>query len=198
MRCLVVDNGSLTTHLIARRAERLGWRATVVPHRRSPLQIEPDAWDAVVLSGTEVPVTTGRFDRQLEPLAVCPVPLLGICGGLHLIARAHGVGLAEQEPVVGRTEVWLAPGAPLFAGLPSTMQLFQRHRYRLERVPPGFVRIAGSRSCPTEAIAHSSRPLFGIQGHVELRADGERILRRFFALSAATSAGRSREEQIHA
>jgi GMP synthase (glutamine-hydrolysing) len=183
MRALVVDNGSLTTHLIARRAGNLGWDAVIVRHDALDIARAARDWDAVLLSGTDVPVTTGRFDAQFELVRNCTAPLMGICGGLHLIGRAYGVGIVEQQPVLGRTEVFLDSEERLFSELPAPAQIFQRHSYRLERVPCGFRRIATSSSCPVEAIAHETRALFGLQGHVELRADGARILERFLSLA---------------
>lgn len=188
MQLLVVDNGSLTTHLIARRAVELGWQATIVDHRRiGPRSFSRDC-DAIVLSGTEVPVTTGRFDAQLDLVHRTRVPVLGICGGLHLIARAHGVGIVAQAPAVGRTTVSVDVSSPLFYGMPPTVQLFQRHRYRIERIPPDFRCIATSRSCPAEGIAHAARPIYGVQSHLELRSDGARVLSRFLALAQQTPA----------
>ncbi len=184
MRALVVDNGSLTTHLIARRAVHLGWDAVVVRHDALDVTRATHDWDAVLLSGTAVPVTTGRFDAQLELVRNCAAPLMGICGGLHLIGRAYGVDIVEQQPVLGRTEVFLDADELLFSSLPTTTHIFQRHSYRLEYVPCGFRRIATSSSCPVEAIAHDTRALFGIQGHVELRPDGARILERFLSLAS--------------
>lgn len=197
MRLLVIDNGSLTTGLIASRAGALGWEADIVPHTTLPNDFRGGRWDAVVTSGTAVPVASGRFDAQLPLVRQCRVPLLGICGGMHLIARAYGVDIAPQQPVVGRTEVSLDPSAALFEGLPRTVHLFQRHRYRLAAVPGSFRRIASSRSCPTEAIAHRARPTYGIQAHIELRPEGERILRRFLASAiAAASNAPNAEERI--
>lgn len=183
MRALVVDNGSLTTKLISRRVRELGWSAAVVRHDAVKLGDASHAFDAILLSGTDVTVTTGRFDAQLELVRECEVPLLGICGGLHIIGRAYGVGIVKQEPVLGRTEVLFDSGERLFSGLPASTQIFQRHSYRLQRVPEGFRRIATSQTCPVEAIAHRTRPVLGVQGHIELRADGMRILERFLSLA---------------
>ena len=184
MRALVVDNGSLTTMLIARRLQGLGWGATVVHHDAVKFGDVSHACDAIFLSGTDVTVTNGRFDAQLELVRKCEVPLMGICGGLHIIGRAYGVGIVKQEPVLGRTEVLLDRGERLFSELPASTQIFQRHSYRLQRVPDGFRRIATSHTCPVEAIAHRRRAVFGVQGHIELRADGMRILERFLSLAS--------------
>lgn len=184
MRALVVDNGSLTTKLISRRLLQLGWGATVVRHDAVNLREESKACDAILLSGTDVTVATGRFDAELELVRKCEVPLMGICGGLHIIGRAYGVGIVKQEPVLGCTKVLLDRGERLFSELPASAQIFQRHSYRLQRVPDDFRRIATSHTCPVEAIAHRRRAVFGVQGHIELRADGMRILERFLSLTS--------------
>lgn len=195
-RLLVIDNGSLTSHLVARRAEASGWNADVVPHAAPLPPLQP--YGAVVLTGTEVPVTTGRFDALLPLVRDCPLPMLGICGGLHLIARACGAGLAERGAVVGKHEVEVLAAEPLFRDLPRVVQLFQRHRYEVEALPAGFRVLARSSSCELEAIAHRERPLFGVQAHVELRPHGARVLENFLQLAArrATTATASPEDRM--
>jgi GMP synthase (glutamine-hydrolysing) len=111
------------------------------------------------------------------------VPLLGICGGMQLIGRAFGADLEEGAPVIGRTRVNLAAGIPLFTGMPSQVELFQRHIYRLASLPPGWEAIATSANCKLEGIWDPSYGSYGMQEHLEFRAEGRAMLRRFLALA---------------
>lgn len=182
---LIVDNGSRSVPVIAREVTSAGWRATVLPH--AELGTPAPAPDAVILTGTDLPVFAPGYDEEIALIHTATVPVLGICGGMQLIGRAYGVGLAKGEPVIGRHDVRLAERVDLFDGLPRQVTLFQRHVYRLTSAPTGFEVIAASPGCPVEGIRHRTRPLYGMQAHVEFRPHGRQILHRFLSLAARGS-----------
>jgi len=174
---VVVDNGSLSTSLIRRLLVEDGWSVTMVPVC-AIADVGPSV-RAVVLTGTDVPVRDPLYDKEIDFIRRCPVPLLGICGGHQLIGRAFGVDIEQTAPVVGRSLVRLYAASPLHSGLPAEVELFQRHTYALRAVPDDFVLTATSDSCAVEGIRHRSRELYGTQAHVEFRAAGRRIFRAF-------------------
>jgi len=183
---LIVDNGSRSVPLITREVTNAGWAWTVLPlatlHRAG--SAGPGAFSAVILSGTDLPVWAPVYHDELNLIRSGRVPLLGICGGLQLIGRAFGAGLEEGAPVIGRTRVNLAAGVPLFAGMPGQVELFHRHIYRLASLPPGWEAIASSASCRLEGIWSPSSGSYGMQAHLEFRAEGRAMLRQFLGLAA--------------
>jgi GMP synthase-like glutamine amidotransferase len=192
-RVIVLDNGSRSVGLIARLAEDAGWRASVLPHTALPVA---GGWpDAIILSGTDRPVFEPGYEAELRLIRRCPVPLLGICGGMQLIGRAFGVGLDQGPPVIGRTIVQVRTDIALFDGMQERVPLFQRHIYRLRSVPDGFTGIATSASCPVEGIGDPGRVRYGMQAHLEFRAEGKRILTQFLRLAARQQAGPSGRRQ---
>jgi GMP synthase-like glutamine amidotransferase len=179
---LIVDNGSRSTTVVDRLVGQAGWSTSVVPHTR--LAARPGEYDAVILTGTDLPVFASGYEDEIALVRAAAVPVLGICGGMQLIGRAYGVGLEKGEPVLGRSTVRLRPGVDLFRELPRDVMLFQRHIYRLTAAPYGFEVIASSSGCPVESVRHRTRPLYGMQAHVEFRPHGQQILRRFLDLAA--------------
>ncbi|HLX50937.1 MAG TPA: hypothetical protein VKS82_21630 [Streptosporangiaceae bacterium] len=187
LSALVLDNGSRSAGLIARLAQDAGWRAWVLPH--AALDAAGGWPDAIILSGTDRPAFEPGYEAELRLIQRCPVPLLGICGGMQLIGRAFGVGLDQGPPVIGRATVRVRTDIALFHGMPEQVPLFQRHIYRLRSVPDGFTGIATSASCPVEGIGDPGRILYGMQAHLEFRAEGKRILTQFLRLAAHQQAG---------
>ncbi len=189
-RIMIVDNGSLSTDVLADRLGGLGAETTIVSlGELSPDMANEEGYDGVVLTGTDVPSTTPYvYEAELELIRRTEVPLLGICGGMHLIGKAHGIGIGDCKHAVGKTPVHVDGDEALFANLESPALLFERHRYQLLDVPEGFRRIAWGDDCHTEGIRHAERPTYGLQAHVEFRPEGKVILRNFMSLLTLDSA----------
>jgi GMP synthase-like glutamine amidotransferase len=187
---MIVDNGSLSTDVLSQRLENLGAETTIVSlGELYPGIVDEGGYDGVVLTGTDVPSTTPYvYDAELELIRTAEVPLLGICGGMHLIGKAHGVGIGDCKHAVGKTPVYMDGEEVLFEDLESPALLFERHRYQLMDVPEGFRRIAWGDDCHTEGIRHAERPTYGLQAHVEFRPEGKVILRNFLSLLTLDSA----------
>lgn len=187
---MIVDNGSLSTDVLSQRLENLGAETTIVSlGELYPEIVDEGGYDGIVLTGTDVPSTTPYvYDAELELIRRAEIPLLGICGGMHLIGKAHGVGIGDCKHAVGKTPVHMDGEEVLFEDLESPALLFERHRYQLMEVPEGFRRIAWGDDCHTEGIRHAERPTYGLQAHVEFRPEGKVILRNFLALLTLDSA----------
>ena len=61
------------------------------------------------------------------------------------------------------------------------MQVWMSHGDKLSQLPPDFVTIATTQNSPYAGIAHSSKPIFGIQFHPEVTHTprGTDLLRNF-------------------
>ena len=105
----------------------------------------------------------------LQQLLASGAPVLGICLGVQLLARAAGAWVGPlPEPEIGWYDVELTgPGVddPVVGALPRTFEALQWHHYTYG-VPAGAVELARSASC-TQAFRLGDA-CWGVQFHPEV------------------------------
>ena len=132
-----------------------------------------------------------RAGRSLETIAAAEregIPLLGVCLGHQAIAALHG-GCVERAgaPRHGKTSRVLHDGSELFGGIPNPFEAGRYHSLivREEGLPADLSVTARSDDGYVMALAHRSRPVFGVQFHPEsvLTPEGEALLANFFGIA---------------
>jgi GMP synthase (glutamine-hydrolysing) len=97
------------------------------------------------------------------------VPVLGICLGAQMIARASGANVVKApKQEIGWSPVELLPAAmesALLKGLPEEMEVFQYHG-DMFNIPEKGTLLAKSNDCPHQAFSIANA--FGLQFHVEV------------------------------
>jgi GMP synthase (glutamine-hydrolysing) len=105
----------------------------------------------------------------LQRLLHLHVPVLGVCLGAQLIAKAaHADITAMSEPEIGWVDVELTDEAgddPLFAALPASFPTFQWHYY--EFAPPAGAQVLAHSECCTQAF-RLGESVWGVQFHPEV------------------------------
>lgn len=187
-RVLVVRTGSVDLAVRARLGDYTEWFARLLAPRvevafadgvDGPLPA-PDAHDGVVVTGSSASVTApapwmDRLGAWLL-LASAARPVLGVCFGHQLLARALD-GRVERNPrgpEAGTAEVALTAAGradPLFDGLPARFAAQHAHSDHVPAPPPGAVALAASALTPVQAFAHGPH-LRAVQFHPEF--DGAR------------------------
>src|SRR5712692_4901469 len=145
---------------------------------------EPDLLARVIGSGPDLIILTGSsallskprtrdlFQPEMDLVRNARFPILGICYGHQIIGSAFGAPMRDLGQMLrGYEKVSIVLKHPLFDGLPSDMVVAESHRQELTKVPDEFQLLARSTTSNVEAIAHRSKPIYGVQFHPERSND---------------------------
>ncbi len=179
---VILDFGSQYTQLIARRVRELHVYSEILPHDATREEIERAHPGGIILSGGPASVYDPGAPALPAFLLDLNVPLLGICYGMQLLARALG-GRVERSArrEYGPAVIQVQHPAPLFTGLDPTLPVWMSHGDQIAELPAGFAPLASSDTCPVAAMADSARRVYALQFHPEVAhtPQGLEILRHF-------------------
>ncbi len=120
------------------------------------------------------------------------IPILGICLGFQAIAHVFGARIERlARPVHGKTSVIRQTAInTVFEELPSSFEVMRYHSLYAAGVKSPLVVTAVSEDGTPMAIAHESRPIYGVQFHPEsyFTRYGTNILANFAALNKPEAA----------
>jgi len=150
---------------------------SLVDQQRPPATVE--GYDAVFAFGGDMNVDQEDRhpwlhdeDALIRELVGRGVPLLGVCLGGQLLAKAAGAHVGPSpEPEGGFVHVTTSEAArhdPIFGPLPSTFDVFSLHGYAFH-VPEGAVELARSSTC-SQAF-RLGECAWGVQFHPEIRVE---------------------------
>jgi len=186
----VVDNYDSFTWNLVQALGKLDPDVLVARNDRfDPEEVVSRRPSAIVVSPG--PGRPERAGRSLETIAAAEregIPLLGVCLGHQAIAALHG-GCVERAaaPRHGKTSRVLHDGSELFGGIPNPFEAGRYHSLivREEGLPAELLVTAWSDDGYVMALAHRSRPVFGVQFHPEsvLTPEGETLLANFFGIA---------------
>ena len=177
---VILDFGSQTTQLIARRVREAGVYCEIHPCTTPAAEVAAMRPAGLVLSGGPMSVTDDGAP-QLDPALLAldrpdgggRVPVLGICYGLQALAHALGGAVepsARRE--FGRSPIVAHEEDALFRGVPEGSVVWMSHGDHITRLPPGFRAIAATDNAPVAAVAaepdSGHGPVWGVQFHPEV------------------------------
>jgi len=185
---LILDFGSQYTQLIARRLRELGVKTVVERGDLAGDEIGRIQPIAIVLSGGPASVFE-EGSLQADPAVFeTGVPVLGICYGLHLMARDLGGEVrASSRREYGLADLEVVNLESAFEGTPTHQPVWMSHGDMVERMPDGFQGLATTATTNVAAMFDPSRRFVGLQFHPEVRhtPHGTRMLENFIAMAGA-------------
>ncbi|NPA49455.1 MAG: glutamine-hydrolyzing GMP synthase [Thermodesulfobacteria bacterium] len=183
-RILVLDFGSQTTQLIARRVREFHVYSEIKPCTATLEEIKAFGAKGIILSGGPASVYDEDAPKVPPELFELGVPVLGICYGMQLMTHLLGGRVERSEKrEYGPAELVVLRNDDLFFGLErgGRYRVWMSHGDRVEEPAPGFMAIAESENSPYAAIKHRERPLYGVQFHPEVAHTeiGREVLENF-------------------
>lgn len=186
---LMIDNYDSFTYNLVQYIESIGPKVHVVRNDQITLdEIENEKPDIIVISpGPGRPEDAG-ISLDIVKRFSGKIPILGICLGHQIIAKAFGATVTTaMEPVHGKVHEVIHNGKGVFTGLESPLNVTRYHSLIVERatLPPCLEITCQTEKGEIMGIRHRIHAVEGIQFHPEavLTEKGMEMLENFWTLN---------------
>jgi len=169
----ILDFGSQTAQLIARRVREAGVYAVLVEPDIPAAKLAAMSPKGVILSGGPASVYTEGAPAMDPGVLQLGVPVLGICYGMQLACKLLGAEVTQTpQREYGRAALHqVDPGAPLFKAVPERTSVWMSHGDQISQLESaGFRTLASTPTCPHAAVerSHDGQRFMGVQFHPEV------------------------------
>ena len=190
-KIIILDFGSQTTQLIARRLRELDTFCEILPYNKFPAA-DPDVI-GVILSGSPYSVHDPEaFSVDLSQF-MGRLPVLGICYGAQFISHSLGGRVEKADSrEYGRAHLETVDTEnPLFKGFDQNSQVWMSHGDTITAIPDGFEVIGSTKDVTNAAFwsgnqivnskSSNSKCVWGVQFHPEVfhTLQGTLLLKNF-------------------
>ncbi|MHA1311187.1 MAG: glutamine-hydrolyzing GMP synthase [Candidatus Helarchaeota archaeon] len=180
---IIIDFGGQYVFNFKRFFFELGISSEIVPYNITSEEIMAKNIKGIILSGGPYSVYdpgTPKLDKKIYDLGI---PILGICYGNQLIAEQLGGKVEKgQQGEYGFTYLEISNlKDPLFTNIKQKSICWMSHSDLISEIPPDFEIIAKTPQTEIAGIKSLSRPIYGLQWHIEVThsEEGEKILNNF-------------------
>jgi GMP synthase (glutamine-hydrolysing) len=169
-RVLILDFGSQTTQLIARRVRESHVYCEIHPFNMSLEAIKNFEPKGIILSGGPSSVHDIGAPLADPEIFEIGIPMLGICYGMQLLAhQLAGAVEKAQRREYGPATIEIDTAEDIFYGIDKEgVRVWMSHGDRILKLPPSFKTTAHSDNSPTAAMGDSKRHIYGVQFHPEV------------------------------
>jgi len=182
MTILVINNKGQYNHRIQRSLQYLKIPSKLVSNTLSIEEIEAENPIGLILGGGPSIESAGLSEKYIKQFNI---PILGICLGHQLIAKAYGgeVTTSETESYA-QVKININNDENLFKGLAPEMDVWSSHKDEVKTIPDEFEVLASSSLCDVESFKHEEKDVYGIQFHPEVHhtPKGSIIFENFYKI----------------
>lgn len=170
----ILDFGSQYAQLIARRVRESGVYSELFRPDIPAATLKGLKLKGIILSGGPSSVYEEGAPKCDPAIFDLGVPILGICYGMQIGVEILGGKVrpaASRE--YGRAKLDISTPTsgvpdPLLKGLPNETTVWMSHGDQVHDLPPDFIPIATTPTCPYAAARHVGRNFYGVQFHPEV------------------------------
>ncbi len=180
----ILDFGSQTVQLIARRVREAGVFSILVAPDISVAELKKMNPKGIILSGGPSSVYEPGAPRCDPGIFDLGVPVLGICYGMQLACHLMGgkVDRADHREF-GRANLNIKQADRIFAAVPDRTIVWMSHGDQVHDVGGLFEALATTPTCPNAAVRSTAegRRFYGVQFHPEVThtPHGADLIRNF-------------------
>lgn len=179
---LVLDFGSQTAQLIARRVREQNVFCQLVRHDLSADRIRELNPKGLILSGGPASVYAENAPRPDPEIFELGIPILGICYGMQVACLSQGSDVsAAPAREFGHANCRVAESGELFEGIHENFKVWMSHGDQVQGLSENFIPLATTDTCPFAAVKHRTKAIYGLQFHPEVTHTdfGGRLLDNF-------------------
>jgi anthranilate synthase component II len=186
----LIDNYDSFTYNLVQYLGDLGEKVQVYRNDERKIEhiLEEKPHRIVISPGPSDPDHAGICLDLIKAAGEKGIPLLGVCLGHQAITQAFGGQVVRAPiPLHGKTSMITHNGKGLFAAIPSPYSVTRYHSLMSEIIsfPDCLEATAHTQDGLIMALAHKTKPIFGVQFHPESIATeyGYELLRNFLKIA---------------
>ncbi len=186
----VVDFGSQTAHLIARRIKEKGIVTKIISPKNAFRQVLKTKPNGIIFSGGPSSVYqkgAPTIDKKILDLGI---PLLGICYGFQIITKLLGGKVVSGKKEYGPATLELSSQnstLKITKDLPKSFVVWMSHGDEIISLPFGFRVIGSTEHVPFAFVENRKKKIYGLLFHPEVEHTeyGDQVLKNFIELTGS-------------
>lgn len=183
---IVIDFGSQTSHLIARRIKDLGIPVTIIEPKKFRPNMIPEP-KGIILSGGPASVYENGAPTIDKSIFSLGIPMLGICYGLQLMSHLGGGKVVQGRKEYGPVKVELTSRGKeslIASKVDPKFTVWMSHGDEIVKVPAGMKVFGRTRNMRFAIVGDVKRKMYGLQFHPEVEHTefGLEFLRNFISI----------------
>lgn len=182
MTIVIIHNNGQYNHRIKCSLQYLKIPCELVSNELTIEEIEAKNPVGLILGGGPSIETAGNC---IDFINHFDIPILGICLGHQLIAKAYGGEVSSSDTEsYAKVELNIHNNENLFKDLGDQMEVWSSHKDEVSKVPENFEVLASSSLFDVEAFKHNDKEVYGIRFHPEVihTPKGDYIFNNFYEI----------------